>query len=80
MDDLEVVMNAKSDFDDIKSGKKKLSKKMLKKYKKYIPDEANKYIKNIPKEGIDIKIPENLKAEHLVKMAGDASANREHKK
>ena len=80
MDDLEFAMNAKSDFDDIKSGKKKLNKKMLKKYKKYIPDEVNAYIKNIPKEGIDINIPENLKAEDLVKMAGDGSANNEQKK
>ena len=80
MDDLEFAMNAKSDFDDVKSGKKKLNKKMLKKYKKYIPDEVNAYIKNIPKEGIDIKIPENLKAEDLVKMAGDGSANNEQKK
>jgi CRISPR/Cas system CMR-associated protein Cmr1 (group 7 of RAMP superfamily) len=57
MEDIDIIMNIKTDFEDIKSGKKKLSKKLLKKYKKYIPDEVEQYIKNLPKEGIDLNIP-----------------------
>ena len=64
-----MIMNAKADFEDIKSGKKKLSKKLLMKYKKYIPDEVDKYIKNLPKEGVDVNIPEDMTAEKIIKMA-----------
>ena len=53
----------------MKQGKKKLDKKLLKKYDKYIPDEAKKYIKNIPKEGVNVHIPDGLKAEDLAKIA-----------
>ena len=42
---------------------------MLKKYKKYIPDEVEKYIKNLPKEGIEIHIPDDMTAEKIIKMA-----------
>ena len=80
MDDIEMIMNAKEDFEDIKRGKKKLSKKLLMKYKKYIPEEVDKYINNLPKEGVDVNIPENMTTETIIKMASENKENREQKK
>ena len=58
-EDLDLIFKAKTDFEDLTSGRKNINKNLLKKWKKFIPKEheakINQYINRIPSEGIDVK-------------------------